>query len=173
MFLKKSVVTAALIACGALAVNANAATSPQTSTFQVTATVISSCSVTTSPIAFGNYDPTSTTALTAQGAVNAKCTKGSVVAVALDQGTHPVTGTSTAAIPARQMSNGTVTLPYHIYTTSGGTTEWGNTTAQEPATQTSATVNTALVFTTYGNLPAGADVTAGAYTDTVTASLTF
>jgi len=71
------------------------------------------------------------------------------------------------------MVSGTSLLPYDIYTTSGGTTEWGNATASEPSTQTSISVNTPLVFTTYGSLPAGTDVPAGNYVDTVTASLVF
>lgn len=163
-----------LVALGLAApLAALAGTSPQTATFTVTATVIKSCVVTTTPIAFGSYDPTSATAVTASGAVSAKCTKGAQPSVALDQGQNKAAA-STAAVPARQMSDGAGDLlPYHIYTASAGTTEWGNTTAQEPASQTSTSVNTALSFPTYGNLPAGADVPAGSYSDTVTATVTF
>jgi spore coat protein U-like protein len=151
---------------------ANVDATAVTSTFQVTATVIKSCTISTSPISFGNYDPTSTTAVSAQGSVSATCTKGTPVTVALDQGLNK-TSASTAAAPARQMVNGTSLLPYDIYTTSGSTTEWGNTTASEPANQTSISVKTPLVFNTYGSLPAGTDVPAGNYTDTVTATLVF
>lgn len=173
MLFKKTLLAATLLAAGAIGSTAMAGTSPQTATFQVTATVIKSCVVSTTPIAFGNYDPTSATALTATGSVSAKCTKGSVVGVALDQGANKASG-STAAVPARQMSDGSGDLlPYDIYTTSGGSTEWGNTTAQMPAKQTSASAGTALVFTTYGSLPAGADVPSGSYSDTVTATVTF
>jgi spore coat protein U-like protein len=102
---------------------ANVDATAVTSTFQVTATVIKSCTISTSPISFGNYDPTSTTAVSAQGSVSATCTKGTPVTVALDQGLNK-TSASTAAAPARQMVNGTSLLPYDIYTTSGSTTEW-------------------------------------------------
>lgn len=169
MMFKKTLLAAAVLGLAAVAADASAATS---ASFQVTATVIKSCAISTSPIAFGNYDPTSGTTVSAQGSVSAKCTKGTPVTVALDQGLHQATG-STGAIPARQMISGANLLPYNIYTTSGGTTEWGNTTTSEPATQTSASVNTALVFTTYGSLPVGADVPVGSYADTVTASLVF
>ncbi len=157
--------------CGA-AGSASASTS--NATFTVTATVINDCVITTTNIAFGNYDPTLTTALTAQGAVSAKCTSGDSVSVALNQGVTPATG-STAAVPARQMISGGNNLPYHIYTASGGTTEWGTGTVgtNTPAAQTSASVNTALVFTAYGTILAGVNVPAGSYSDTVTATVTF
>ena len=143
-------------------------------TFTVTATVINDCIISSTNIAFANYDPTSATALTATGAVTAKCTKGDSVSVALNQGANPATG-STAAVPARQMASGTNYLPYHIYIAATGTTEWGTGTVgtNEPAAQTAASVATALTFTTYGSLPAGADVPAGAYSDSVIATVTF
>jgi spore coat protein U-like protein len=171
---QKTIRTAAavLALCGA-AMSASASTA--TATFTVTATVVNDCSITTTNIAFGNYDPTSATALTAQGAVSTKCTMGDVVSVALNQGLNPGTG-STAAVPARQMATpGTSYLPYHIYTTSGGSTEWGAGVVgtNTPPAQTSVSVNTALVFTTYGTILAGVNVPAGSYTDTVTATVTF
>jgi spore coat protein U-like protein len=174
MSFKLTLLAAATLVCAGLSAAAVAATSPATATFTVTATVLKSCTVTTGNIGFGNYDPTATAALVATGAVNAKCTKGSVVAVALNEGANKAAA-STPAVPARQMIGGTGAdlLPYHIYTAAAGTTEWGNTAAQEPATQTSVSVNTAMVFPTNGSLPALADVPSGAYTDTVTATLTF
>lgn len=172
MNFKKSLLATALIALAGFSLSATAASSPQTTTFQVTATVVASCVVTSTNIAFGNYDPTATGALTANGAVTAKCTKGSVVNVELGQGSNAGTG-STGAVPARQMKNGTNFLPYNIYTTSGGTTEWGTGTANRPASQTAASANTALTFPTYGSLPAGTDVPAGNYTDSVIATVTF
>lgn len=166
------IAAAVLALCGA-ALPASAGTG--TATFTVTATVINSCTITTNNIAFGNYDPAVATATTAQGAVNTKCTMGDSVSVALNQGLNPAGG-STAAVPARQMSApGPILLPYHIYTASGGTTEWGTGTVgtNTPPAQTSASVNTALVFTTYGTILAGVNVPAGNYTDTVTATVTF
>ena len=146
-----------------------------TTQFTVTATVINDCVINSTNIAFGNYDPTVATALTATGGVTAKCTKGDSVSVALNQGNNPAGG-STAAVPARQMISGGNLLPYHIYIAAApSTTEWGTGTVgtNEPAAQVAASVATALTFTTYGSLPAGADVPAGAYTDTVTATVTF
>ncbi len=140
----------------------------------MTATVVNNCILSSTNIAFGTYDPTAPAAATATGSVTAKCTKGDLVSVALGQGGNPATG-STAAVPARQMANGANMLPYHIYIAGTGTTEWGTGTVgtNEPAAQTSTSVATALTFTTYGSLPAGADVPAGAYSDSVIATVTF
>ncbi len=163
----------ALAVLGACASGALAATG--TTSVQVTASVINDCVISSTNIAFGNYDPTSATAVTAAGAVSAKCTKGDAVSVALNQGNNPATA-STAAVPARRMASGGNYLPYHIYIAAApSTTEWGSGTlgTNEPAAQTSTSVATALTFTTYGSLPAGTDVPAGSYTDTVTATVTF
>jgi spore coat protein U-like protein len=167
------ILAAVAIVLGGTAASALAGTG--TTSFTVTATVVNDCIISSTNIAFGNYDPTTAAALTATGGVSAKCTKGDAVSVALNQGTNPA-GSSTAAVPARQMISGTNVLPYHIYiAASPSTTEWGSGAVgtNEPAAQTAASVNTALTFTTYGSLPAGADVPAGAYTDTVTATVTF
>lgn len=169
---KKVLAAAVALVLGGSAVNTWATTG--TTSFNVTATVINDCTIGSTNIAFGNYDPTSATAVTAQGTVTAKCTKGDAVSVALGQGANPATG-STAAVPARQMASGTNLLPYHIYIASSGTTEWGTGAlgTNEPAAQTATSVSTALTFTTYGSLPAGADVPAGSYSDTVIATVTF
>jgi spore coat protein U domain-containing protein, fimbrial subunit CupE1/2/3/6 len=164
---------AVALVLGGAAMSVSAAT--QNINFTVTATVINNCILNTTNIAFGNYDPTSAVAVTAQGSVTAKCTKGDSVSVALNQGNNPAGG-STAAVPARQMAMGGNRLPYDIYIAAApSTTEWGTGTVgtNEPPAQVSASVGTALTFTTYGSLPPGADVPAGGYTDTVTATVTF
>jgi len=142
MFLKKTLLATALLAFGGYALTASAAT--QVTNFNVTATVINNCIISSTNIAFGNYDPTATTAVT-------------------------------AAVPVRQMINGANNLPYHIFTASGGTTEWGVGTVgtNEPVAQTSTSVLVPLTFITYGSLPAGTNVPAGSYSDTVIATVTY
>jgi spore coat protein U-like protein len=169
---RKVLAAAVTMVLGGSAMNTWATTG--TTSFNVTATVVNNCTIGSTNLAFGNYDPTSATAVTATGTVTAKCTKGDAVSVGLNQGLNPAPG-STAAVPARQMVLGANLLPYHIYIANVGTTEWGTGTVgtNEPAAQTSASVNTALTFTTYGSLPAGADVLAGSYSDTVIATVTF
>jgi spore coat protein U-like protein len=144
--------------------------------FNVTARVVNNCTVSSSSISFGNYDPTSPAAVSAQGTITAKCTKGDAVSVALNQGANPASG-STPIAPARRMTNGSSKyLPYHIYVAaSPNKEEWGTGAAgkHEPLAQIAAGVSVPIIFTTYGSLPAGTNVPAGEYTDIVVAIVTF
>jgi spore coat protein U-like protein len=144
--------------------------------FNVTAKVVNNCTVSSSSISFGNYDPTNPTGLSAQGTITAKCTKGDAISVALNQGANPAPG-STPVAPARRMTNGASNyLPYHIYLAAPpNKQEWGTGAAgrSEPSAQIAAGVGVPLIFTTYGSLPAGTNVPAGEYTDIVVAIVTF
>jgi len=166
----------ALAAGTLLAGNAFAGPSPQTGSFNVTASVANSCRVTsTGDIAFGTYDPADvnfSTALPGTGSVSVRCTRGTVANVALDQGLNAAGG-STCAAPVRRMSDGgTERLAYSIYQDAARTTAWGCDAANDQ-TFTSAASNVATTLTTYGQVPAGQDVAAGNFTDTVTVSVTF
>ncbi len=166
----------ALAATGfALAAAAAAGPSPQTGNFNVTATVTNSCLVTsTTDIAFGAYDPADANAtanLDAQGSVSVRCTRGTVANVALGQGLNAAAG-STCVTPLRQMAAGTERLRYDIYQNTTRTTTWGCDLANDQ-TFTSASSIVPTVLTTYGRVPAGQDVAAGSFTDTVVATVTF
>lgn len=175
MQLKTALLTAALVAAGLTVQPVVAGTA--TGTFDVTATVVNSCKVTsTSDIAFGNYDPANlnnTTDLDASGSVTVRCTKNAAVNVALQQGNNP-TGASTCTAPARQMKDSAGDLlAYDIYQDSGRTTAWGCD-ASNSQNFTSAGIATPKTYTTYGRIPAGQDVPAATdYTDTVTTTVTF
>lgn len=173
MNLKPLLLATALAAAG-LGGQASAATT--TATFNVTATVVNSCKVTsTTDIAFGNYDPANVnnaTPLDAQGAVTIRCTKNAAVNVALQQGSNPAAG-STCVAPARQMKDsGTDLLGYGIYQDPARTTVWGCD-ATNSQNFTSSGVNSPKTYTTYGRVPAGQDVPAGSYLDNVTTTVTF
>jgi spore coat protein U-like protein len=138
----------------------------------VTATVISSCSISNSPVAFGNYDgivTNATTALTGNGSLTVTCTTGSPANIQMSQGANPATG-STAAVPLRRLANGTNYLSYSLFQNSALTTVWGNTTgtgATYTGTGTSSTI------TVYGSVASGQNEPVGSYSDTVVASITF
>lgn len=134
-----------------------------TSTFQVTATVASSCTVTATSLAFGNYtlaqlDGTST--------ITATCTNGTTYTIGLDAGTFSGATTST-----RRMTGPSATgLSYSLFSDSGRTTNWGNATGSwVSGTGTGA----AQVLTVYGRIPANQTALIGSYTDTVTVTVTF
>lgn len=161
----------------AFAQAALAGPSPQTGSFNVTATVAKSCNVTsTGNVAFGNYDPNDThlsTPLDATGSVTVRCTKGVAYAVALDQGANAAGG-STAAAPLRQMSDGgTERIRYDLYSDAPRTTVWGGTAATDLDNTETTGPSSPDTLTVYGRIPAGQNAAEGSYTDTVNVTVTF
>lgn len=140
---------------------ADAATA--TSTMAVSATVLSFCSITAAPLAFGNYSTAVTNATTALAVT---CTVGTTYNIGLDLGL----GTG-ATVSQRRMTFNTSALSYGLYSDAGHTVVWGNTVG----TNTLAGTGTGLVqsINVYGQIPANQVVAPGLYTDTVTATITY
>jgi spore coat protein U-like protein len=135
---------------------------PQTADLNVTATVVTNCTISTTAVAFGNYDGVSTnasTALDGQGKVTVKCTSGAAVNVALGQGAN-------FAAASRRMKNGTSFLTYKLFTDGTRATEWEGATTV-PHTGTGAAVD----LDVFGSVDAGQVVPAGAYADLVVATV--
>jgi spore coat protein U-like protein len=154
-----------LLASVAAATPVMAATS--TTTFPVSATVLSACSVTANPLAFGSYNPTAATNLDATTTLSVLCTIGTSFQVGLNQGA----GTG-ATVTSRLMTGGSNTLGYALYQDTARTTNWGNT----PGTDTPAAVTapaTATSLTVYGRVPSGQNVPATTYNDTITVTVTY
>src|SRR5882724_6490734 len=135
-----------------------------TANLAVTATVLDSCLIVTTPVVFGNYSPGGPSNLLGTGTITATCTIGTTGTITLGQGTNP-TASSTDAAPQRQMASGSSRLGYFLYQDASRTTIWGNT----PATgeSQSGTGLPGLPLTVYGSVTAGQNVPAGAYLDTV------
>jgi spore coat protein U-like protein len=70
------------------------------------------------------------------------------------------------------MTGGASTLDYALYQETGRTTNWGNTPGTDTPAATIAPV-LATTLTVYGRVASGQNVAAGAYTDTVTATVTY
>jgi spore coat protein U-like protein len=143
-----------------------------TSSFSVTANVVASCTISTTTLAFNNYDPVvvnATTPLDVNGSVTIACTKGSATTIGLDAGQNSAgaVGTTRAMI----LSAGNF-LSYELYQDAGRTTVWGNSGAAlfTPAVAPS---KAARAFNIYGRIPSAQDQTVGAYTDTVVATVNF
>lgn len=143
-----------------------------TSNLSVTATVSANCTISTSAVAFGAYDPVSTNAsaaLDGAGSVSVTCTNGSAATITLGQGANAATG-STDAAPTRRMVAGTNFLSYALYQEAARTTVWGNTSATGKAHTGTGTSTAISVF---GRVSAGQNVPAASYSDTVVATVTF
>ena len=157
----------------ALAATSGATAGTATSNLSVTATVSANCTISTAPVAFGAYDPVvanAATPLNGTGSVSVTCTTGASANITLGQGANPAGG-STNAAPLRQMKDaGTDLLAYGLYQDTGHATVWGNTAGTGVAeTGTGAAIN----VTVYGQIPAGQNVPAASYSDTVVATVTF
>lgn len=139
-----------------------------TANLNVSATVNSSCTVTTTAVAFGVYDPIVTNAsapLDATGTVVVTCTKGAGSRIDLNTG-------SNASGSVRRMAGGGDFLTYELYQDTTRTTVWGSGSGAGQ-TITGAPSKAPRTFTVFGRVPAGQDVVAGAYADTVVATINF
>jgi spore coat protein U domain-containing protein, fimbrial subunit CupE1/2/3/6 len=139
-----------------------------TANLSVTATVTKNCSITTTAVAFGSYDPVvanATTPLDGTGSVVVTCTKGAGSRIDLGLGGN-------AAGSVRQMLGGTDLLTYELYTDTGRSTVWGSG-AGAGQTIAAAPNKNPRTFTVYGRVPAGQDVGAASYADTVVATINF
>ncbi len=150
---------------------ANAGTA--TSSFQVTATVLSTCSASATAVAFPNYTPGGG-AVTANGTISVKCTNTSPYHVALNAGSS--TGD---AFTQRLMTlaAGTATLQYNLYTTAGFATVFGDGTGTTATIAgTGAGLATPVTTTVYGQLldsTANQAVAPGNYSDTITVTISY
>lgn len=153
-------------ALAALTVAGSSVAATVNTTFLVSATVLNTCLVTALPLAFGNYDPNSGTALDGSTTVTVTCTIGTNYAVGLDAGT---TAGGSDTNP-RKLTDGTNTLDYGLYKDAARTTAWGNT-GTDRVSATAVLLPTA--HTVYGRIGTGQNVPAGLYTDTITATVTY
>jgi spore coat protein U-like protein len=161
--------TAALVLVSAgFGVAGHAAVS--TSNLAVSATINDACTITTTALAFGNYDHNATSDSPGTGSVTETCTNGTAATITLGQGLNP-TLASVDGVPERQMASGTNRMAYFLFSDEGAGTLWGNTPATGVA-QT-GTGNAGTTLTVYGFITAGQNVHVGAYADTVVATVTF
>lgn len=138
-----------------------------TGTLSVSATVLTSCTVTPLPLLFGNYTPASGDA-TATTTITVLCTLGTPYNVRLGSGQNSVD------VAARKMlvgGGGTDTLNYELYRDASHTQNWGET----DTTDTVDSTGTGLleVHTVYGVIPGEQFVSAGVYTDSVTITVDY
>jgi spore coat protein U-like protein len=143
------------------------------------------CTMSTNGLAFGNYDPTSGTALTANGSIGFTCTytgTGFTATLSISTG-------NSGSYTNRTLNFGTQSLNYNIYVNAadteifgGGTGNGVNGTYYYYLCYAGGTVfcaggsgqsGTQYIAPMYGLLPAQQDVSAGLYTDTIIATITY
>ena len=147
---------AAILPLAIASVPAQAGTT--TSTFQVTATVVTSCVINSAgTLGFGNYDVNAGAAITGTSTINVNCTKNTPYTIALNYGIHG--GTAANRI---MQDAGTDTLNYNLYTDSGYTLVWNSSCGAgnncDSGTGAGPGVGNQQTYTVYGQLPAGQNV---------------
>jgi spore coat protein U-like protein len=169
---KRVLTTAAGVLCmigvGALVTTTRVSAGTATTNLSVTATISNNCTISTTTVAFGAYDPVVTnasTALDGTGGVTIACTKGAAPTIGLGLGSNASGGT-------RRMANGTDYLTYELYKETGRTSVWGNS-GGDLFTPAAAPSKEGRTFTVYGRVAAGQDLPAASYSDTVVATVNF
>lgn len=161
---RKLLIHAALGCLGGLASCPLAIAATNTSSFTVNSTVQATCTITTTNLAFGTYTGTQTDATST---VTATCTNTTPYNVGLNAGTA-----SGATVTTRQMTGPSGTLlSYALFRDAARTQNWGNTVSTDTVAGTGN--GSAQAITVYGRVAAGQFVTPGAYTDTITATITY
>ena len=161
-------ITLAAIAFLATPAFAGSATNP----IGLSATVINNCTITTTPVAFGNYDPLSASVNNASGTVAITCTKSAATTITLGDGSHGI----------RQMSDGTQLMAYELYQppdsipgtacSYASPTRWGAVSGQI-FTPAAAPSKAARTYNVCGQVAAGLDLAAGSFADSVVATVNF
>jgi spore coat protein U-like protein len=139
-----------------------------TGTLSVTASVAAVCIIGNATLAFGTYNPTSATALTASTTVTLTCSLSTAYNIGMNAGSG--TGGTTTL---RVMTTTGGTLGYKIFQNSGYTTNWGNTVGTDTLSGTSSATSLTNTINIYGQIPAQEAAVVGSYTDSVVMTVTY
>jgi len=135
-----------------------------TTTFAVTATVQATCLVSATAMAFGTYTGV---VATSTSAVSITCTNTTPYNVGLSAGL--ATG---ATVTTRKMTGpAAALLSYALFSDAARTVNWGQTIGTDTVTGTGN--GSVQAITVYGQAAAAQYVAPGAYTDTITATVTY
>jgi spore coat protein U-like protein len=162
---------AVVLATGSFYTTASSAATATTN-LEVTATVAASCSITTTPVAFGEV-PTNGSTVSTNGAIKVTCSNGTTAVVTLDEGLNKHMG-STPVNPYRQMKHSSTEdfLIYNLYSEDQSTTFGTGEGPYNTLTGTGAEHSINVYGTAAFNTDNGS-ATPGSYTDTVVATVTY
>jgi len=127
-----------------------------------------SCTISATSVNFGSYNVFNASATDSTGTLTINCNGGAHnIVVTLSKG-------ASATFNPRKMTKGAETLDYNLFRDAGRSNIWGDgTSGTSTYTDANPPNNTDVVLTVYGRVVAGQDVTAGAYSDTVSAVINF
>lgn len=130
------------------------------------ADAISSCTISTTAVAFGTYNVYASTANSSTGSVTVRCNGGGTVTITLSSGSAPTFAPRTA-------KNGTNALNYNLYLDAAHTLVWGDGTGGSVVFSGVVVKNVSQTVTVFAQAPASQDVAVGSYSDSITATIRF
>ncbi|HEX4739654.1 MAG TPA: spore coat U domain-containing protein [Allosphingosinicella sp.] len=164
----KHITGAALAASVAAAFTAPADAATTSANLGVSATNSSTCTLSTSPVAFGTMNAVSGSSVDAAGSITVTCTNGTSWSAAADAGSG-----SGATLATRKLVSGGNLLNYALYTDSARTNVWGDGSSGN-STLSGTGSGSAQNVTVYGRIAAGqTGAPAGSYSDTVSVTVTY
>ena len=135
--------------------------------FLLAGTAESACSVDPTPVAFGLYSPVSAAPTDTAGTLRVTCD-----AIAAAYTVLLSAGGAGSYSPRRLSGNGYM-LSYNLYTDPVRSTVWGDGSGGTASVTGAFALPGAIDHTVYGRMPAGQNVGAGAYADTITVTINF
>lgn len=162
----------AILSATVLALPSAAQAAAATASFQVTATVLKACVVSTpATLAFPSYTPSTVTPLAGSTAFTVLCTFGTPYSLGLSAGASTGATVTTRKMTSPTGTTGSNLLAYGLFKEIGLLTNWDSSTLGTGYTATGLS----QPYTVYGSIPAGQYLVAPAidYADTITLTLTY
>ncbi|MDB5580994.1 MAG: spore Coat Protein domain protein [Bradyrhizobium sp.] len=120
------------------------------------------CSISPQGPSFGSYDTLSPSAVESVGNISVACDATTSFTIALDTGI--------GSFAQRTMAGNAVPLRYNLYVDATRLIVWGD---GSGSTGTVSSTATGGNFAVYGRIPAGQNVTAGSYSDTIVVTISY
>lgn len=139
-------------------------------------TITCSCSVSTTPVVFGSFNPLSAANVDSTGSVKVDC--GGIAGLLIPYRVDLTTG-SGGSYSARRLKSGANQLAYNLYWDSGHTQIWGDGSGSSVAGTASMLLDVLglsppATHWIYGRIPGAQTATVpGSYSDTVAVTLTY
>ena len=126
------------------------------------------CTITTTPVVFGTYNVFTASPQDSTGTVVYNCNGGAKnIWVTISRGLS-------STFNPRQMAKGAERLGYNLFLDPARTSVWGDLTGGTSVhTNANPPNNDDTTATIYGRIPAGQDISAGAYSDVVSVEINF
>lgn len=138
--------------------------------------LLCTCTISSTPLSFGDYHPISGAEKTTSGIISVECSTANIVAILASYTISLSTGNS-GTYAARTMSYGVNSMSYNIYTNSSHTNVWGDGTGGTSVLNDSYSLINLFPQTRnypdYALLPASQNVIPGIYSDSITATVTY